>query len=85
MPYCVKSFRADSFHNRAPFVLVIGVALFMVPVFIYFFQKLPNFCGQMSGLGLISFRFTSTKFLPSVVQTTAHLSWISVMLRAMDE
>jgi len=61
----------------------------MVPVFIYFFQKLPNFCGQMCSLGLIisvrSVRFTFTKFLPSVVQSTARLSWISVMLQSMDE
>ena len=36
--YCVNGFRADSCHYRAPFVLVVVVALFMVPVFIYFFQ-----------------------------------------------
>jgi len=42
------------------------VLLFMVPVFIYFFQKFPNFCG----VGLrASFRFTT--FLPNVVQSTA--------------
>jgi len=29
----------------------------MVPVFIKFFQKFPNFCGQICGLGLISVRF----------------------------
>jgi len=57
----------------------------MVPVFIYFFQKFPNFCGQMCGLRLISVRFKFTKFLPSVVQPTAHLSWINVMLQGMDE
>jgi len=39
----------------------------------------------MCGLGLISGRFRFIKFLPSVVQPTAHLSWISVMLQAMDE
>jgi len=39
----------------------------------------------MCGLGLISVRFTVTKFVPSVVQPTTHLSWISVMLQAMDE
>jgi len=38
----------------------------------------------MCGLGFISVRFTFTKFLPSVVQPTAHLSWISVMLQGMD-
>jgi len=57
----------------------------MVPVFIYFFQMFPNFSGQMCGLGLLGVRFRFTKFLPSVVQPTAHLSWISVMLQAMDE
>jgi len=39
----------------------------------------------MWGLGLISGRFMLTTFLPSVVQPAAHLSWISVMLQAMDE
>jgi len=57
----------------------------MVAVFIYFFQKFPNYCGQMCGLGLISIRFRFTQFLPRVVQSTTHLSWISVMLQAMDE
>jgi len=85
MSYCVNGFCADSCHNRTPFVLVVAVALFMVPVFIYFFQKFPDFCGQMCDLGLVSVRFTVTKFLPSVVQPIAHLSWISVMLQAMDE
>jgi len=70
---CVNGFCADSWRNRAPFVLV---ALFMIPVFIYCFQKFPNFCGQMCGLA---------KFQPSVVQPTAHLSWISVMFQAMDK
>ena len=81
----MKGFCADSCHNRAPFVLVLVVALFMVPVFICFFQKFPNLCGQMCGLGLISVMFRFIKFLPSVVQLAAHLSWISVMLQAMDE
>jgi len=85
VPYCVIGFHADSCHNRAPFVLVVVVALFMVLVFIYFFQKFPNFCGPMCGLGLISVRFMVTKFLPRIVQPTAHLSWISVMLQLMDE
>ena len=71
MSYCVNGVRADSCHNRAQFVSVVVVALFMVTSFIYFFQKLPNFCGQICGLGLISVRFT--KFLASVVQPTAHL------------
>jgi len=74
LSYCVDGFRADPCHNRAPFVLVVVVALFMVPVFIYFFQTFQNSCGQMCGLGLISVRFRFTKFLPSVVQPTAHLS-----------
>jgi len=39
----------------------------------------------MCGLGLISIRFRFTKFLPSIVQPTAHLSLISVMLQAMDK
>jgi len=39
----------------------------------------------MCGLGLISVRFRFTKFLPSGVQPTAHLSWISVMLPTMDD
>ena len=87
MSYCVIGFRANSCHNRAPFVLVVEVALFMVQVFIYanFFQTFPNFCGQMCGLGLISVGFRFTKFLPSVIQPTAHLPWISVMLQAIDE
>ena len=85
MSYCVNGFRADSCHNRAPFVLVVVVALFMVPVFIYFFQKFINFCGEKCGLGLISVRFRFIKFLPSVVQPTAHLSWIIVMLQMTDE
>jgi len=54
----------------------------MVPVLIYFFQKFPNFCSQICGLGL-SVRFTT--FLPSVVQSTAHLQWISIVLQATDE
>jgi len=65
--YCVNSFRADSCHNRAPFVLVAVVALFMVPVFIYCFQKFQNFCGEICGLGLMSVSFRFTKFLPSVI------------------
>ena len=85
MSYCVNGFRAGSCHNWAPFVLVVVIALFMVPVFIYVFQKFPNFCGQMCALGLISVRFTFTKFLSSVVQPPAHFSWISIMLQAMDE
>jgi len=83
--YCVNGFHADSCHNWAPFVLVVVVALFMVPVFIYFFQKFPKFCGQICGLGLISVRLRFTKFLPNIVQLTAHLSWISVTLQVMDE
>ena len=70
MSCCVKGFCADSCHNWAPFVLVLVVALFMVLVFICFFQKFPNFCGQMCGLGLIGVRFI--KFSPSVVQLAAH-------------
>jgi len=50
--YCVNGFCADYCHNRAPFVLVVVVTLFMVPVFTCFFQKFPSFCGQMCGLGL---------------------------------
>ena len=78
--YCVNGVRADSCHNWAPFVFVVVIALLMVPVFIYFVQKFPNFCSQMCGLGSMSVRFMFTKFLWSVVQPTAHLSWISVML-----
>ena len=65
MSYCVNGFRADFCHNWTPFVLVVVVALFMVLVFIYFFQKFPNFCGQMCGLGLISIRPNSTKRSPA--------------------
>jgi len=83
--YFVNGFLVDSCHNRAPLVLVVVVVLLMVPVFIHFIQKFPNFCGQMCGLGLRSVRFRFTKFLPNVVQPTAHFSWISVMLHAMDE
>ena len=53
----MNGFRVDSCHNRAPFVLVVVVALFMVLVFTYFFQKFRNVCGQMCGLGLISVSF----------------------------
>ena len=41
--YCVNGFHVDSGHDWAPFVLVEVVALFMVLVFIYFFQKFLNF------------------------------------------
>jgi len=83
----VNGFRAESCHAREPFVLATVVVFFMVlvKVFIYFFQNFPKFCGQMCGLALISVRFKFTTFLPSVVQPTAHLSWITVMLQAMDE
>jgi len=84
MSCCVNGFCVDSCHNRAPFVLVSVVALFMILVFICFFQKFPNFCGKICGLGLISVRFWFIKFLPSVVQLAAHLQWIIVMLQAMD-
>jgi len=50
--YYANGFHVDSGHDRAPFVLVVAVALFMVPVFIYFFQTFPNFCGQICGLDL---------------------------------
>jgi len=66
MSYCVNGFRADSCHYQAPFVLV---ALFMVLVFMYFSQKFPTFMVRC-GLALIG-----------VVQPTAHLSWICVMLQ----
>jgi len=85
--YGVNGFRDDSCCDWAPFVLVVVVALFLVPVFIQLFQKFPNFCVQICGLGLglvygigLRVRFRFTTFLPSVVQSTAHLSWISVML-----
>jgi len=45
---------------------------FTVPVFVYFFQKFSNFCGQMCGLGLTNVKCTFTKFLP--VQPTAHVT-----------
>jgi len=64
---------------------MVTVLFFIEPVVIYFFKKFPNFCVQMCGLDLISVRFRFTKFLPSVVQPTTHLSWIRVMLEAMDE
>jgi len=37
----------------------------MAQVFIYFFQKFPNFCGQRCGV-----RFRFTRFLPIAVQPT---------------
>ena len=80
MSCCVKGFCADSCHDWAPFVLVLVVALFKEPVFICFFQKFPNCCGQVCGLGLTGVRCRFIKFLPIVVQLAAHLSWISVML-----
>jgi len=56
--------------DQAPLVLVVVVALFMVPVFICFFQKFPNFCVQICCLSLgIRVRFRFTTFLPSVVQS----------------
>ena len=63
------------------FVLIVVLTLFMVVVFIYFFQMFSSFCVQICGL-VSGVRFTT--FLPSVVQSTAHLPWISVMLQAMD-
>ena len=56
MSYCVNGFCVESCHNRASFVLVVVVALFMVPVFIYFFQKFPNFCGQIFGFDVTRVR-----------------------------
>jgi len=61
---------------------------FVVPVFIYFLKKFPNFCGQICGLGLIRARFT--KFLLSVVQprdehwTGFGLDWIRTMTNFVD-
>jgi len=51
----------------------------MVLVFLYFFENFTNFCGQMCGLGSISVSFRFTKFLPSVVQPTAHQCCHSVV------
>ena len=86
MSYGVNGFRADSCNNWAPFVLVAVVALFMVLVFICFFQKFPNFCGQICGLGLIRVRFSFTKFLPSVMRTCHGLhSKALVFLYAFEE
>jgi len=53
--YCVKVFCVDSDHDRAPFVLVVVVALLMLP-FLIIFSKVSKFCGQICGLGL-SVRF----------------------------
>jgi len=50
--YCVNGFRVDFCHERAPFVLVVVVALYIVLHSIYFFQKFLNFCVQVCGLGL---------------------------------
>ena len=52
----MNGFRVDSCHDRAPFVLVVVVALFVVPGFIYFFQKFSSFCGQICG-SLLEVRF----------------------------
>jgi len=54
--YRVNGFRVDSCHDRAPFVLVVVVALFIVPAFMYIFQKFSSFCGQICGL-LLGVRF----------------------------
>jgi len=54
--YHVNCFRIDSCHDGTPFVLVRVVALFVVPVFIYFFQKVLNCCAQICGVCL-GFRF----------------------------
>ena len=65
-----------------------GFLFFVVPVFIYFFKKFPNFCGQICGLGLIRARFT--KILLSVVQprdehwTGFGLDWIRTMTNFVD-
>ena len=84
-PECPPWLRAC---DRVHFVLVVVVALFMVLVFIYFFQKLPNFVFRfavwVSGLGL-RVRFCFTPFLQSVVQSTAHSSCTNVTLQAADE
>ena len=48
-------FCVDSGHDRAPFVLVVVVTLFMVP-FLFDYSKGSKFCGQICGLGL-SIRF----------------------------
>jgi len=39
--------------TMAPLVLVVVVALVMGLVFLYFFQKFPNFCAQIYGLGKV--------------------------------
>ena len=36
---CVNSFHVDFGYDRVPFVLAVTVALFMVPVFLYFFKS----------------------------------------------
>jgi len=41
MSYCVNGFRVDTGHDRAPFVLVVVAALFMVP-FLFIFSKLSK-------------------------------------------
>jgi len=39
-------------------ILVVVVALFMGPVFLYFFRKFPNFSVQIYALGLgVGFKF----------------------------
>ena len=40
--YCVNGFRVDTYHDQAPVVFVVVVALFMVPVFIYFFSRVSK-------------------------------------------
>jgi len=41
MSYYVNGFRADSGHDRTPFVLAVVVALFMVP-FLFIFPKVSK-------------------------------------------
>jgi len=57
MSFFVNGFHVRSGHDWAPFVLVVAIALFMAPVFIYFFQMFSNFCVQICRLGLrVGFR-----------------------------
>jgi len=66
--------------TTAHFVLVAMIALFMEPIFLYFFQRFPNLCVQIYGLEV---RFSM--FLLSVVQSTVHMSCITVTLQVTDE
>jgi len=73
----------DHSHSRnSPLTRFI---VLMVPVFIFHGTGFYSLFSKVSKLLWSDVWFRFNKFLPSVVQPTAHLLWISVMLQVMDE